>query len=263
MPSTGKEIKVFPKQIGGQYLSLGYDSTTVWGNFYLIKKQNENYIEVHSTVVLLVDSAKFIEFKLGSIDSVWFENNFIQIKHGKSLKKLSITDTIRIENEQLEMIINLDKDSYCIENDSLPCNILFSNNAYYINVENQYGDYQITRFQLDESDILVNQFKFLLGGPPKNRENIISKYKILLAQRQYRGSGFAKDYLAKLSDEQFFQLVNEKSVFSKFRLYKLGEKDGNYFSPVLLGFSIVLLLILVMGFKKVKIKSQNTKEVDY
>lgn len=255
LPTNAEVLTFFPKELEGHYLSITYDSDWVLGSFNTLKRKGDNHMEVYSQQCVFMDSAKIADIKLGPIDTVWFENNLIQIKHGKELTKIKLEDTISSEMEKREMRINLGKESYCITEDSLPCSLKYANNSYFLNRENGLGAFKITNFKFEDSDILINHFKFDFKDSTKAKEKLIDKYSLRLYNDNQKG-GFSRDYIADLRDDEFSILVQEKSGFYRSRWYKLAKDNGYYYSIVFWAFGFTLTLIFVKIVRRNSNKNQ-------
>jgi len=221
MPVNAELIHKLPNQISGYYLSLGFNDNNLFGQLHRIDRISDDKLIVYEQQIQFIDSTSFFERQLTSIDAVWFENNYIYTQTLDSLLIFTINDTISSGKEKIEISINLsDNKIYAQFEDTLSCEIKFSNNYYYVNSMTKLNLWRTMRIKIDQGDILIKEPIFNLRDTNNPTKSLIEKYNLTPIKGEH-SKFYIQHYKSDLNDDKFELLMNNEPVFKTLRLYKL------------------------------------------
>ncbi len=243
MPASGRVIQKLPSSFSGEYLSFNFDSSSITGTMTKIKVTDKPFPSVAQFDLLFMDSATWYGKHSFGIDTVWFENNKLLVKSGSKKLQLSLKDTLSSSKDTSDSFFPRSVKN----NESVSFEIRKYRDACYLNTLDTLNHYVTVKLWFDDDDLLINPF-YLFDNTEKSSSGdsvatMIERYNLSKIIKD--SSSWSQDYLANITDDQFWALEKEFELRKPYvRLYRLNKNSGQWLIGLLV-FGVIFLVLLI------------------
>ena len=244
MPFGATDITECPKEFDGSYLSLYYTDHSVSIDIHRVDRISDFEIIVYNKRCEFIDSLYLEKRKLSNIDTAWFEDNSIYAKTGQSVQKFYLNDTLSSDKERVGVSLDFNSKLYFGEfEDTSAFKMNFIKDNYYLNIERFPGLYSISQMSFIDNNIKIKMLDFGVSDSINPTDEFIEKYE-LEPQKEDRGKFYIQNYLAKLNNEEFTELMENENVFQSFTWYKIESSNDHYYWMILVGISLFTIILI-------------------
>ncbi|MBO6516923.1 MAG: hypothetical protein JJ975_10270 [Bacteroidia bacterium] len=255
MPGKSDQLNRFPSEVKGSYVKLNYNETKLTAEYMRLDKVNAQLLNVYTSDATYIDTSNVKPLALTTIDTAWFEDDIIHVKHDGHQTQIKLNDSVSGTPEKLAYRFDLDSNRMYHGGQRRSydtCIIRKAKASFYINIGTDSNRWMVTEVKLDRHDLLINYLAVGNSATQETIQQVVNRYN--LEQVSKPGRMISTDYMnASLSDEQFFDLVKETGFFESQHWYRMGVSKHS-------GIWLVLGLLALAGLLAIIITGQRRRK---